>query len=733
MSKKSRPKRVILGLGVTLILLGVTIASLPLYCSSTGFRSLLLARINRFHTGTANYAQLSVGWQKGITISDVSFHEEDGTTFTCKSIASKPKLLPLLRGYLRLGQTIIQEPSLTVDLRHLSAESPPGAEQPSAPAQSPSSALTLLGDITVSKGHIQLIDAHGQTITVSNLNALVSLKAPRRESRYQLSTTLRLGQRPPATIRATGQLTVPSTADWSLENANGTMALEVNDLDLEGLAPLLTLALITLKTQTQGLMSATIQADIQDGRLNKLAGQLRANNLVVTGPALGTDRIAARELTVNTRLSHDHEGLTLHYLQLASDLISVNAAGRIPGPLVSPNGYQINGTFTCDVAELLMQMPSTFKLKPDTRINTGKLAGRIQATGNTDRTVITSQASSSDLTGTLNTKAVQLSQPMELDLRLTRQADTITCGGHIQGAWDWTEVRDIISTYLPPELELSGQRQVDISFQSEYPITDPNQFTTRLTAQARLGFDQAHYRGLDFGSTELDLQVQNGLLTIAPFTTLVNEGRFHFAGQTDLHRIPHVFESHKAISLAQGIRLNKQCAHQLLMYVNPMFANVLDTSGVLDFECEQLTIPLTANTPEAIRVVGTVSVNDLYLEQSQLLGQILAQFGEGLRGQMLTIHPTRFTLENGLLRYDNMQVDVGDNPVNFSGTIGLDKQLHMTVTLPYTLRGRTVKTGRGLKGSRIELPLIGTVDRPELDLGSLIQNQFQNLLQDLLK
>ncbi len=864
MSKKSRPKRIILGLGITLVLLGVTVASLPLYCSSAGFRSLVLARINRSHTSTANCTQLSVGWQTGITISDFSLHEEDGTAFRCKSIISKPELLPLLRGHLRLGQTTIQEPSLTVDLHHLPVRSP-STTGPPTPVQSPSSGLTLSGDITINKGRIQLTDPNGNTTTLTDLNARVSLKAPGSVSQYQLSTTLRSGQETPANIRATGQLMASPAAGWSLKNTNGTIELDIDNLDLEGLAPILALAQITLKTQ--GLMSATIKADMQDGRLKNVAGQLRAKNLVVTAPPLGTDRIAAHELTVNTRLSLDHVGLTLHHLKLASDLISVNASGRIPGTLASPKGYQIDGAFTCDLAELLAQMPGTFRLKPEARITTGKLVGRVQTTDSAGKTAITSQVSLSDLAGTLNSKALQLSQPIELELRLmgntshtvldtlvlsssfaritargdlkkihfteqanlarvqselgqffdtgpyqiageltsdgqisiadtitvmgsavikgfhlahpdkqpikqervafslasqlstgqqsvtirdlqidtpqvmihegtltqTREEETITIAGHIQGQWDWADVRDVTSAYLPPGLTLSGQRETDLQFRSAYPVTDPNQFSDRLTAQAHLGFDQAHYRGLDFGATQMDIQVQDGILTIAPFTTVVNEGQFHFAGHTDFQHVPSVLETHSPITLAQGIRVNKQCAHQLLMYVNPIFANVLDASGVLDFECEQLTIPLTADTPQAVRVVGTFSVNQLYLEQSQLLSRILTQFGEDLRRQTLTIRPTRFTLENGQLRYDNMQVDVGDNPLNFSGAIGLDKQLHMTVTLPYTLKGRTVKVGRESQASRIQIPLIGTVDQPELDLSGLIQHQFQNLLQDLLK
>ncbi len=123
-----------------------------------------------------------------------------------------------------------------------------------------------------------------------------------------------------------------------------------------------------------------------------------------------------------------------------------------------------------------------------------------------------------------------------------------------------------------------------------------------------------------------------------------------------------------------------------------------------------------------IEVIGTISANKVRLEGSDLLGQMLSLAGGNVRGQDCTIHPTRFALQNGQLQYEDMQLDIGDNPVNFKGVIGLDKRLNMTVTLPYTIGGRTARVGRK-SDDRISLPLRGTIDKPELDLGKLLEEQ----------
>jgi hypothetical protein len=77
---------------------------------------------------------------------------------------------------------------------------------------------------------------------------------------------------------------------------------------------------------------------------------------------------------------------------------------------------------------------------------------------------------------------------------------------------------------------------------------------------------------------------------------------------------------------------------------------------------------------------------------------------------------------------------VGNNPINFQdAVIGLDKSLNMRVTLPYTTRGRTARVGEERAGKRISLLLGGTIDKPELDLGKLLEEQLKEQLEEKLQ
>jgi hypothetical protein len=300
--------------------------------------------------------------------------------------------------------------------------------------------------------------------------------------------------------------------------------------------------------------------------------------------------------------------------------------------------------------------------------------------------------------------------------------------------YEWAAVSTIAAPILPEGLVLEGYRKDTISFTSEYPKGQEDKMLENLNAKAKAGFTKGSYYGLNMGPTEVDVQIENGLLKIAPFSTMVNNGRLNFAGEANFKQKPTLLRTPGPIQILKDIQINDEAARGILPYLNPVFGNAAKASGTANFECEKLAIPLAGGTKNDIDVAGVVSMKNLRLESSDLLGQILSVAGLSGSGVEITIHPTKFIVQDGFLRYDDMQMDVGDNPVNFRGVIGLDKSLDMTVTLPYTDAGRTARVGKEVEGERISLPLKGTVDKPELDFGKLLEDQLkQRLIKELEK
>jgi hypothetical protein len=314
------------------------------------------------------------------------------------------------------------------------------------------------------------------------------------------------------------------------------------------------------------------------------------------------------------------------------------------------------------------------------------------------------------------------------------KGEQVELQGTLEGQGDPNAVGPLASVFTPAELELKGRSTVDLDFSSTYPANDPDELLAHLNSTGQVTFDRAEYMGLRFGLIDVNLVVMDGLMEIPPFEAAVNEGQLQFAAQTNFRDEPRLLRAPASAFAARNIQLNTETTEKLLKYVNPLFANLVSVSGRANFECEKLVIPLTGGHDDKLEVIGTISADELRLGAGGLLGDLMAAMGESLRQQRLTIRPTRIVVRNGMVRYDNMQVDVGDNPLNFAGAIGLDGRLDMTVTLPWTLRGRTARVGdQDRAGSRIALPLRGTVDKPELDTEKLLQDQLIKGLQELFR
>jgi len=338
---------------------------------------------------------------------------------------------------------------------------------------------------------------------------------------------------------------------------------------------------------------------------------------------------------------------------------------------------------------------------------------------------------------TINIAKLQLESPqikMKGDFKQVVKAGKTQLEGLIDYEYDWSALGTVAGPFLPQGLTLQGKRKDAINFTSEYPSGQPDKLLAGLSTKGKLGFDKAQYVGMNFGLTNVDVQIQQGLLKVAPFAATVNNGQFSFAGQADFKQKPTLLKTANPVQMIKDIDINDEMTRRLLIYVSPIFANAVNVSGVVNFGCEQLTIPLSAADKNQAEVVGTISISKLRLQASDLLGQILSLAGKGVPGQDFTIHPTRFVLQNGFLRYDDMQVDVGDSPINFTNAvIGLDKSYDMTVVLPWTLSGRTARVGENVS-DRIKLRLkTGAGAKPELDVGGLLQEMQKQLLKDAVR
>ncbi|MCI0500061.1 MAG: hypothetical protein L0Y36_10375 [Planctomycetales bacterium] len=304
--------------------------------------------------------------------------------------------------------------------------------------------------------------------------------------------------------------------------------------------------------------------------------------------------------------------------------------------------------------------------------------------------------------------------------------------GDFEAQYDWQTLSAFASVYLPEGLSVKGKRKDTFHFDSEYPTEKPELMKANLNAAGAIGFDSASYFGLNFGPTDLKLNIAKGLVDLTIPPTTVNEGKLQFAGTMNLAQEPLLFRLKEPMTILDKVNINDTLSQALLLYTSPIFARAVKTSGTLSFSSQQMVIPLSSQDVMQMTMKGTFGVEALKMQAGDFLGQLLTLLKAGNTATM-TIHPTDFTLNKGYLSYEDMQIDIGNNPVNFKGRIGLvDKSLAMDVQLPWTLSGSTVRTGEQAS-SRVTLPLEGNLTSPKINPGKLIEKQGQQIIEQEIR
>lgn len=992
--KKTGKKLFKWALALAVVLIVLVFFLLPMYVSSENGRKFILAKINSTVEGTTDFADLSMGWLRGIKVEDFSFDDKAGRiAVRVKQIATKPHYHKILFGHLSFGQTTIDQPRVRINLKaeQPSDYVPDPKPQTDGPPKVAAFAFALVSDIVVSDGSLRITDAQAGTAEISRINSRVSLRPPGHQTSFDLDMVV-VAKAGESKIHADGRITpARGKTGWSLKGTTGDVNVEIDDLDIESLAPFFALA--GVEVRTKGRISADLKGEIKDGKLENLAGTVRGKDLDITGPSLKGDRIRTSDLSVDVKLTRKDQTLNIDNLKIKTDWADLTVKGAVPTTLKSfedflgvDSDYDLQATFDCDLAAVMLQMPATLGLKEGVKISSGRLTGDIKTSTKAGKRQIRGNASLAGLKGTVEEKQVALTQPVNLtalissdktgitfdelnisasfatfdcngttellkyhadvdlqklqselgqfadlgeyrmagqlisdgqvsiketiisvvgsavakDLRLTSKdnesvyepmadlafafdidrqknivvvetvkanasfgqvgikdailplndkakqfmslvvtannvdlqklkpfavmfasfpkemqmaglaessisvssekkdiyqiktestkiknlriiyperkpfvANQVTLAfdaeinsvqksvnirqlrldspqikihkaqftktsekgitrlrGRADCEYDWEAVSAFAGPFMPEGLRLVGTNKLPVEFATEYPDGQSEKLFDNLSTKSKLGFEEAHFMGLNFGPTEVQLRIDKGYCVIEPFSTTLNGGEFNFAAEVDLKQKSRLLRTPKPMQMMKNIQINNETANRLLTYVNPIFANCLSVEGVANFSCERLAIPLAETSRTKLEIVGTIEIDNLKLRAQGLLGQITDLLGVRDPSVYMRIHPTKFELRDGFLRYDDMQVDIGDYPINFKGVIGLDKSMDMQITLPFTLAGRTVRIGKETVGKRITLTLTGTVDNPVLDTSKIFEDQFKNLLRE---
>ncbi|MHC4239689.1 MAG: hypothetical protein ACYSUC_08035 [Planctomycetota bacterium] len=425
--KKKRKVRIVKWVVLAVLLLIVSAVLLvPVFVSSGKGRQIILAKINDSVSGKTDFADLSMGWWKGIEVTDFSFNDDaEQILVRIEQVAAKPHYVSLLMGNLSFGETRIDKPSVEIDL---SKRAPEEAERPreeaevAAKVRAPVLPVKKI-DLTVKEGNLKVTGAKAATVELSQINSKVNLRPAGQETSFGVDMTV-VEKGREAKVHADGRVQPSKRTGWTLEGTSGDLTVEVSDLDLESLGPILALAGVEI--EAKGSVSCLMNSEIADGQIKNLSGSVKGRGLDVTGEQLKGDRLRTSVLDVGVKLQGEKELIKVDELQIKSDWLDADLSGAVPMTFKSlaelaeaDSPYNLKADLECDLAQALSQMPRTLGLREEMKVTSGQLACKVETITQADKKQIAGSVNLVGLAGEVGGKTIALSEPVTAEAAVT--------------------------------------------------------------------------------------------------------------------------------------------------------------------------------------------------------------------------------------------------------------------------------------------------------------------------
>ncbi|MHC4758466.1 MAG: AsmA family protein, partial [Planctomycetota bacterium] len=318
----------------------IFIALLPTIVSSEMISSAILAKINDAAPGRLDFTDLSMGWSKGIMVSDISYTDDaEGINVKVKQFAMAPHFGSILLGKINLGETVIDEPVISIDLKEILQPELDTQKQRSetTPAPQPMVALPVHQiNLNINNGQFTATDPKGNSAQLDQINSNLSLKPPGQQSSFELDTNLNV-QNKQSKVTAKAQITPDKKSGWTLKGATGNVNIEISDLDLASLEPFFALAELDL--QANGTLAANLKSEIDQGQVQKINGTIKGEDLEISGDVLKSDRISSSQLDVDIQLQRKDQLVSIDQSIIRADWADISANGFLPTTLDSINDF----------------------------------------------------------------------------------------------------------------------------------------------------------------------------------------------------------------------------------------------------------------------------------------------------------------------------------------------------------------------------------------------------------
>ncbi|QDU63642.1 hypothetical protein Pan216_45230 [Planctomycetes bacterium Pan216] len=303
--------------------------------------------------------------------------------------------------------------------------------------------------------------------------------------------------------------------------------------------------------------------------------------------------------------------------------------------------------------------------------------------------------------------------------------------------YDLAQLAMLLALMTDPSLTLEGKKSQSFEVNGNLASLDQKDALLAWNASAGFGWDAASLRGLNVGPTDFEVKLNKGIVTTSPIKVPVNKGLVTLQPMTQIVPGPPLLTLPEG-PVAEKIELTQELCHGLLAFILPVLANASEADGVVSLSLQECEVPL--ENPIAASIKGELTIDRLDVGLSPMLIAFAEMLRIPTKARVAENSVVKFQLADGRVHNENFRLVYPDMLVDVKGSVSLDRTLNLTadINMPKAL-ARTGPLGKIVSQQQISVPIVGTLEKPQLDRSKMrqegrkfIENTATKLLDQLL-
>lgn len=319
---------------------------------------------------------------------------------------------------------------------------------------------------------------------------------------------------------------------------------------------------------------------------------------------------------------------------------------------------------------------------------------------------------------------------LNLGLRGTIDQYDQAANADLSGEYDlsWKAATQLLHELAPATADLvivNGKSSNKFTIRGPLAGGGDQSVTTALKAESAAGWNRADLAGVPLEQALLQAKLNNGVLQIPQTAIATKQGKVNLGGRIDMRSEPARLQIPGTVDVLEDVKLTKQLTREVLSRFNPVFGGLVEAHGTIKLRVQDIDLPLGVGG-DGGGGKGRLNLKNMQVKPGPFVMELLQLGGVNTQSDALAmqVEGGDFTISDHRIRYQNLRLVFPKNfDLAFSGSVGFDDSLDLIVSVPVReglLRKLGVSGGLGqyakaLAKTRIDIPLVGTRENPQLD------------------